>query len=167
MNKLLRNITCVAVIAGYMMAYMGFGIHECVTEGTKDLILMVGDTSCEAIHSHVHTHMHIHTDTGVMHSHPHTCEGHHHDGDDPDECEHCDHEGIHNAHCCNTNVYIVTDVQDGGNDNVEKVFLPEFTFEHCISVADNIQQSFNHEESAALPPLIFYNLHSYFSVWKL
>lgn len=160
---------------------MGFGVHECVAEGTKDLVLMVGDTSCEAIHSHVHTHMHIHTETGILHSHPHSCEEHHHVGDEQDsghdgccehsgECHHCgenNHCGFHNAQCCNTNVFVVTDVQYDSNNHLDKTFLPDCIIEYPLAVAEVLHQNYTTEEIIDSSPLLLFNSHSYLSVWRL
>ena len=77
-----RIITIPFVILVYLMAFLGIGIHTCSASGTQDLILLVGDVSCEEIHNH--SHCSDNTD----------CEGHHHD-----------------ENCCKTTIYEVSDEQ--------------------------------------------------------
>lgn len=133
MKSLPKHIFCVVLILTYVLSYMGFGIHECMCEGTKDLILMMGDTSCEAIHSH--THPHLHTGCSESHTHPHIV-GHHH-GDEEGCC--CgDHSTLdHNENCCNTNIYIVSADQDAGKDLLADIVVPEFTIEHSYFIIHN------------------------------
>lgn len=48
----------------YVLAYMGFGVHTCHEDGSRDFVWMLGDVSCEHIHHHGHDtdHGHHHDD---------------------------------------------------------------------------------------------------------
>ncbi|MDD2595340.1 MAG: hypothetical protein PHD11_05925 [Bacteroidales bacterium] len=164
MNKVFRNIFCVLVTLLYISSYMGFGIHECKTDGTKDLILMVGDTSCEAIHTH--SHEHLHSDSGVCHTHSHICDQHH--GVEADCCE-CNHSGshLHSSDCCNTNVYVVSDVQNSSSDTLVKVFAPELSLESVFIVAETVSPALVAELNYDPAPLISDYSSSFLSVWRL
>lgn len=52
MQKTGNNILSLLVLVAYMLASTGFGIHECSNKGTKHILLIVSDRSCEQIHDH-------------------------------------------------------------------------------------------------------------------
>lgn len=165
MKSLLKYFFCTVLICVYVFSYMGFGLHECKCEGTKDLILMLGDTSCEAIHSH--THSHIHTGCEHPHSHPHTVGCHH--GEEGCSC--CDdHISEHGGNCCDTSIYVVSADQDGGKNSVANVTVPVYTLEHSFFSIHNYSSDLTAElYYDADPPLILYgeDALSSISVWRL
>ena len=62
MKRVSGYILCVLVAAAYVFSYMGVGIHTCHDDGSRHLVWLLGDVSCEAIHHHSH---------GEDHKHPH------------------------------------------------------------------------------------------------
>ncbi len=48
----IRIIFSLLVLAAYMVASVGFGVHECSAKGTKHILLINSDRSCEQIHHH-------------------------------------------------------------------------------------------------------------------
>ena len=63
--KLASRYLCSVLLAvAYVLAYMGFGVHTCHEDGSRHLVWMLGDVSCEAIHHHSHDadHDHHHDD---------------------------------------------------------------------------------------------------------
>lgn len=100
----LRKLSIPFVIVIYLMAFLGFGVHTCSTSGTQDLILLVGDVSCEEIHHHHHTHSCDHSD----------CGDHHHDGN-----------------CCHTEVYEVSDEQTSEIQLAVSAPLPMTLINRC------------------------------------
>ena len=49
MRKASGYILCLLVIAAYVFSYTGVGIHTCHDDGTRHLVWLLGDVSCEAI----------------------------------------------------------------------------------------------------------------------
>ncbi|MBR6424076.1 MAG: hypothetical protein IKS47_05310 [Bacteroidales bacterium] len=64
MKRTAKILFCLTVAAVYILGYMGFGIHFCHDDGSRHLVWMYGDVSCEAIHHHSHEadHDHDHDD---------------------------------------------------------------------------------------------------------
>jgi hypothetical protein len=64
MKHAARNIFCLLIAVTYILGYMGFGVHFCHEDGSRHLVWMFGDVSCEAIHHHSHDadHDHHHDD---------------------------------------------------------------------------------------------------------
>ncbi len=86
-------------MALYLVSTVGYGVHECTAEGTKDIVLLiVGESPCE----YVHTHAHADGCCSSAHNHAHSavCESGH--------CNHHTHAMIHNSGCCKTTVYSAT-----------------------------------------------------------
>ncbi len=114
MSRLVKQCFALVLILVYVSSYMGIGVHECSAQGTKSIVLMTGDISCEAIHGHGH-------------SHEHTC-CHHGNG----ECCTCEVEHFHDSECCHTSVFKVTDSQSQSDDIMNNITLPEMTVaQHC------------------------------------
>ena len=66
MKRASRYLCSVLLAVAYVFAYMGFGVHTCHEDGSRHLVWMVGDVSCEAIHHHSH-------DADHDHHHDHGC----------------------------------------------------------------------------------------------
>lgn len=52
MQKVIRNVFSLLVMLVYMVSSIGFGVHECSAKGTKHILLINSDRSCEQIHDH-------------------------------------------------------------------------------------------------------------------
>jgi len=59
MNRV-SHLLCNLLLVAYVFAYMGFGVHTCHEDGSRHLVWMVGDVSCEKIHHHSHDADHDH-----------------------------------------------------------------------------------------------------------
>ena len=64
MKRASRYLCTVLLAVAYVFAYMGFGVHTCHEDGSRHLVWLLGDVSCEAIHHHSHDtdHDHHHDD---------------------------------------------------------------------------------------------------------
>ena len=64
MKRTARNILCLTLSLAYILGYMGVGVHFCHEDGSRHLVWLYGDVSCEAIHHHSHEadHDHHHDD---------------------------------------------------------------------------------------------------------
>ena len=64
MRKATRFLLCLMTAFTYVLGYMGFGIHTCHEDGSRHLVWLCGDVSCEAIHHHSHESDHDHHHDG-------------------------------------------------------------------------------------------------------
>ena len=64
MRQAPRSLLCLLTALTYVLAYMGFGIHTCHDDGSRHLVWLYGDVSCEAIHHHSHEADHDHHHDG-------------------------------------------------------------------------------------------------------
>lgn len=64
MKRTARIILCLTLSLAYILGYMGFGIHFCHEDGSRHLVWLFGDVSCEAIHHHSHEADHDHHHDG-------------------------------------------------------------------------------------------------------
>lgn len=108
---------------------MGYGVHECAKEGSRDVILLFGETPCEYLHSHL-------DEQGNIFTHAH-------------EPEHsCSHKGCshakHDSNCCHTLVYTVTSDQTVSDNSNLAAFSANF-----ISISTPVYNS--------IKPLLFTN----------
>ena len=60
MRQATRTLLCLLTAFTYVLAYMGFGIHTCHDDGSRHLVWLYGDVSCESIHHHSHGEDHDH-----------------------------------------------------------------------------------------------------------
>lgn len=99
-SNIFSCITAIVIMLLYLVSTMGYGVHECKAEGTKDIIVLFGESPCEFVHTHNHTSGY---DNSVAHHHAHNalcakgC------------CSH--HTTLHGAGCCKTTVYSATQDQ--------------------------------------------------------
>ena len=112
MNKLLSYLVVILVGALYIASTMGYGVHNCEKDGTQNVVLLFGDNSCEALHSHI-------DGNGNIYSHKHE-QGHNHTG--------CCNE--HDENCCKTIVYTVSTDQVITNqeDSLDLSFFVDCSF---------------------------------------
>lgn len=118
MRKLFSYLFALLVAAIYIVSTMGYGIHECKHDGTRDVIVLFGETPCEYIHSHVdgkgRLYTHAHHTTGCT-----ACAG---DascaccGEMLDTGENGAAVYHHDGNCCHTTVYSITHDQTLEND---------------------------------------------------
>ncbi|MDP3436453.1 MAG: hypothetical protein Q8S04_04365 [Bacteroidales bacterium] len=52
MANLVKYTLTVLLLVAYFVTSPGFGVHECSKEGTRDILLLTSETSCEDIHTH-------------------------------------------------------------------------------------------------------------------
>jgi len=52
MQKIVRIILSLLMMVAYMVTSIGFGVHECSAKGTKYILFINTDKSCEQIHNH-------------------------------------------------------------------------------------------------------------------
>ena len=64
MRQATRTLLCLLTAFTYVLAYMGFGIHTCHDDGSRHLVWLYGDVSCESIHHHSHGEDHDHHHSG-------------------------------------------------------------------------------------------------------
>ncbi len=44
------NICSILLVGMYLISSMGYGIHECMHKGTKDVVLLFGEIPCQCSH---------------------------------------------------------------------------------------------------------------------
>lgn len=115
------------LVALYLVSTMGYGVHECVAEGTKNVILLFGESPCEFVHAHNHSEG---CSCGHCSSHDHSCCDAHFSGG----CNHRTHEAIHNAGCCKTTVFSATQDQHV-KTTVMDFQAPSFDLDNYLSDA--------------------------------
>lgn len=64
MKSASSHLLCLLTAVAYVFAYMGFGVHICHDDGSRHLVWLYGDVSCEAIHHHSHDADHDHHHDG-------------------------------------------------------------------------------------------------------
>lgn len=99
---------------------MGYGVHECKTDGTKSVIVLFGETPCEYVHSHFKA-------DGTCYSHSHVCL----DSSCGSNCAKtgCTHSHLHNSKCCHTTVYVLSaDQQFSNSQTTATEDLPSLLF---------------------------------------
>lgn len=98
MNRILTYLAAGLLTLTYLLSYIGFGIHTCSCSGSRQVILLFNNLSCEKIHAHIH----------IRGAHDH------HPGDGCRECEESGHECAQNHQdgCCHTDIMVLTEDQD-------------------------------------------------------
>lgn len=112
MRKLFSCLFAPLVVAIYIVSTMGYGIHECKHDGTRDVIVLFGETPCEYIHSHVDGKGHLYTHA----HHAKSCTACACCGETPDTGEPGTAVYHHDGNCCHTTVYSITHDQTLEND---------------------------------------------------
>ena len=51
MKKVVSYLFIVLLVGVYILSTMGYGIHQCLAEGSNDVILLFGETPCDYVHS--------------------------------------------------------------------------------------------------------------------
>lgn len=102
MKSFAKNILFVAVVLLYTVSTMGYGVHKCSADGSASLIVFLGESPCEWVHSHI-------DEDGNTYTHAHA-PGHHH--------QECSGDCVHDSNCCSTSVYVLTSPQDTSDEIV-------------------------------------------------
>ncbi len=115
MGKKILNISISLLVFAYMVANVGFAVHECHDIHTSDVLLLIGDISCENIH-------------GVSH----ICEGDHKSDEScSDSCEN------HSDECCAVKTYNLSDEQDVKNSS-DRLLLTSLSYSIDAFIANSI-----------------------------
>lgn len=99
----------------YIVAFVGFRLHECTVDHTVEILSVLADDACEEVHHH-HCHDEAHC-------------GHHHHHCEEDYATATEDGSVHigQACCCANSLYCISDAQitsDGGDDFVSSKCLP-------------------------------------------
>ncbi len=141
MKKLLSYIFTLTIVAMYIVSTMGYGIHECTHDGTKDVVVLFGETPCEYIHSHIDGdgHIYVHSHNPAAHG---ACAL---SADSPRSCRSCGCEGKwtykHDDNCCHTTVYSITHdqtIEDNADIVVPCVYIDFALLYPSVISADNL-----------------------------
>ncbi len=107
MKNCISRILVVLMVGMYIISTMGYGIHECSYDGTKNIVLLFGETPCEIAHSSG-----LETGAGKC------------------KCCQTDASGSvsHDNECCNTEVYVLTQdqVTSSGTEDINPMFASLF-----------------------------------------
>lgn len=105
-NSIVR-IFLAMVVGIYLVSTMGYGIHECSHDGTKNMMVLFGETPCShSASSNAASGKYAECTCGC--------------GCASSDSGHASHE--HDAGCCSTEVYVLT--QDQVNSQQTEVDLP-------------------------------------------
>lgn len=152
MKQAFRAISCTLLAIIYVCGYMGFGVHVCADEGTRSLVLLAGDMSCESLHHHHHC-----------------CEC------GAEDCD-CHHYGCHSEHhdshhrCCSTEIISINDVQDADNgSSIHSISAAASLLLHTLPGinGNEILSSTSRINSHSIPPIVFSPLSGRISVLRL
>lgn len=160
MKKFLLYFSSTVLLFIYILSYIGFGIHKCTCNGTTDVVLLIGDTSCEKIHTHIHLNQLLsHTDSD-SNTHHHHCD-HHNNQQNSDEC-------------CKTEILVLTDAQDNRNkiDLNHSVVnnIIDLLFISDMPTVDNLYSDFISKEPYVFPEPYYVGSSPslpLFSQWRL
>ncbi len=149
MKKAILYFLSSLLLFTYVVSYIGVRIHKCSCNGTTELILFFGHSSCDEHHAHIHL------------SHSLTHEG---------EMDHCHHH--HRDGCCNTEVVVLTaDREVRPEQNLINVDFQTLAPSH-LSIAELIDVSSSSDKISLLrdeiPPLIDNSsIFARISTWRL
>ena len=155
MNKIFTYCITGILVFCYIIATVGFGVHECATSGSRDIVPLYGDLSCEMIHK-THTHAH--------------------EGDHDCSCGACggsEHQDEHHDNsCCSTKVIVINDNQEVAAPiavTVPDSFLPDLNWDcessHSIVVFSDNSSHYHYSDG---PPLPVCDIRlSFISQWRL
>lgn len=128
MKKYISYLLLLVIAGIYVVSTMGYGIHECTHDGTKDVVVLFGETPCEYVHSHIDENGHIYT-------HSHAAGAHGVDCDcascaDIASCscggDHSDGSYLHNGNCCTTTVFALSHDQVNSQNTLAEVLPAVF-----------------------------------------
>lgn len=127
MKKFLSCLFLLAVVAMYIVSTMGYGIHECKHDGSKDVIVLFGETPCEYVHSHVDGH-------GYVYTHAHNPAQHKAETKQIQcTCGQCGVADayVHTGECCHTTVFSVS--PDQTIEASANIAVPFFYIDFALS----------------------------------
>lgn len=131
----------VLLIAVYLLSYIGFSIHTCSCEGSTQISILIGNPSCESLHTHI----------PISKGDCHHCEDHHHEG------------------CCDTEILVMTSEQTSPDHHtlfsaLSSGMVTYFSYPHFESF--ELAPSYSSEEGFS-PSIFLRHYQSYLSVWRL
>lgn len=105
MKKMISYLFSVLLVGIYMLSTMGYGVHQCVLEGSNDIIVMFNTTPCEYAHSK----------SGILKK----C-----------LCEtvHGEEGTSHNNDCCSTETHSVSSDQVNSNNDIDQTPFFDFSY---------------------------------------
>ena len=119
MKNCISRILMALMVGMYIISTMGYGVHECSHDGTKNMMVLFGETPCEIAHQLSE------------------------DGTRANVCSCCQSDlsdsASHNNECCNTEVYVLThdQVTSSCSEDVNPVFASLYiSVENGGSVVD-------------------------------
>lgn len=107
MKSSIARIFFAVVVGIYLVSTMGYGVHKCSHDGTKNMIVLFGETPCNYAHS-----------SNIAGNNPVACACS--CGCASADADAESHE--HDAGCCSTEVYVLT--QDQVNSQQTEVEIP-------------------------------------------
>jgi hypothetical protein len=145
--NLYTSAASILLIAVYLLSYIGFSIHTCSCEESTQISILIGNPSCESLHTHI----------PISKGDFHHCDGHHH----------CDEH--HNDGCCSTEVLVLTSEQTSPDHNTLFSALSSGLvtyFSYPDFEAFELAPSHSSEEGFS-PSIFLRHCQSYLSVWRL
>lgn len=135
-------VASVLLIGVYLLSYIGFSIHSCSCEDSIQISVMIGNPSCEDLHTHI----------PVTKGDFHHCEHHHDDG------------------CCSTEVLVLT--TDQTNPDHQSLFeaLSSLSVGHHSypDLLETLYCSESPHSDVVLDPIHpLRHYRSFLSVWRL
>ena len=140
-TKFSTYMASVLLIGVYVLSYVGFSVHKCSCEGSVQISILVGNSSCEDLHTHI----------PLSRGEFHHCDEHHDDG------------------CCSTEVLVLTSEQTSPDHNtlfsaLSSGLVTYFSYPHFESF--ELAPSYSSEEGFS-PSIFLRHCQSYLSVWRL
>lgn len=111
MKRGVANIISIFSAVVYLLSTMGYGVHICDRDGSRNIILMFGETPCEYVHSHIdasgHLFTHSHSIVSRGNSLAHSADDFCQDGCPEPGCS-CSDASHHGDNCCKTIVFVLS-----------------------------------------------------------
>ena len=131
MKNCISRILMSIMVGMYIISTMGYGIHECSHDGTKNMMVLFAETPCEVAHQ----------SSG--------------DGSGAKRCSCCQSDltdsASHNNDCCNTEVYVLThdQVASSSSEDINPMFASLYI---CVENGGDIV---DHSKHSAFPGVVY------------
>lgn len=139
--KFSTYMASVLLIGVYVLSYVGFSVHKCSCEGSVQISILIGNSSCEDLHTHI----------PLSRGEFHHCDEHHDDG------------------CCSTEVLVLTSEQTNPDQQNLFVALLSGVVQHLNSHILELFEPCSYDFSGVLlePLASLRHCRSFLAIWRL
>jgi len=140
-KRIFQNISLLFLVSVYLLASIGVGIRECYSAGTKNVVILLSNSSCKSMHKHC------------------TCSSHH-----------C-HKKAQSKKCCETRIHQLDHDYDLNQTNHNSQLISpvltayldvENSFPELLRNSDSPEIFYSDP-----PPILSNSTYSFHSQWRL